>query len=610
MDYKTLTDDQILNQLNGQQSPKKPVGQLSDDELLSELNGGASASFSVDGGPAQKTTVEQPKQPKATQANVGGGILGTMGDIASGAWEAFKETNVLPMKDFRGNTFKVKDIPTVAGNAVGEVGDFINFVQDPMGSETVQGMKQLPAAVAKDPVGVGKAMGKGFVEDTLMGGIGAVKRDPLQSTALVGKLPAIAKKGAGILGNMTKTGSRKMLSTLSGVPEELLSDVAGQRRLGKDSPGMEAFDEGLKRSTPEELASNVQKVVADELPQKASENWDKAFRDLRAPKDGINVKQVWDDLGVVLKDQRIFLGEKGFDFSRSDFRARPDLQKKITEMVLTLNDMDGRDVRDIHSALKAAYRVIDTLPIDDRSSRRALSEIWGHYRDTVGKQIPGFNKMQSEFSLTQKALDGYRFQLFGNASQGKLQQTAQNGAINKSLVAALDHLWSPNANRTVQREFVDKLSVDIKNQLGEDFDIKRVAGGLRVASGTRTRFGTTLDMLLSGNGLMAGFQGDIGTAAASIFGAILSAATVQNPRVAAGIARTFGASEGVVDEIRRRTQTIKDAANKAGINSENLSIGSALTIMGGEAQSQGGLLGAIRQPPMDINDRAILGALQ
>jgi sulfite reductase alpha subunit-like flavoprotein len=148
-------------------------------------------------------------------------------------------------------------------------------------------------------------------------------------------------------------------------------------------------------------------------------------------------------------------------------------------------------------------------------------------------------------------------------------------------------MWSNNANRTVQREFADKLTKEIKMVLGEDVDIKRVAGGLRVASGSRTGFGTTLDVLLGSGGIYASIQGDFTTAAGSALAAIISSATIQNPKVAARIAQTFGASEEVADKISDNIKTLKKAVEAKGLSVEGLSAGAALTFLaGGDIDSE------------------------
>ena len=514
------------------------------------------------------------------------GMDWSMGGIASKLGDAFMDTPILPLKDFRGNEIKVKDIPGIASNAAGEVGSLVKFMSDPMGSDFVKGLREMPGAIAKDPLGAAKAVGKGVLEDTVMGGIGAFKREPLQTLAVAGELPGVANKMMSALGRGTKVGGKATLSRMSGLPEELLSDVAGGRRRGKNSPQMDSFNEGLNKTTTEEFAAKVQKVVAEDLPNAASEKWDEAFQALKVPDSGISIGAARRDLADVLARQRISTGADGLDFSRSDFRARPDLQKKITQIVETLDTMDPTDVRDIHSALKSAYKIVDTLPIDDGASRRALSEIWGQYRDTVGKQIPGFNEMQKEFSVAQKTLEGFRAQLLGNAKQGRLQKMDSNGAISKNLIAALDHMWSPNANRSVQREFADKLSAEIRDVLGEKVDIKRVAGGLRVKSGSRSGFGTTLDVLLGGGGIMAGFHGDLGTMAGSMLAAIVSSATIQNPRFAASIAKTFGATEEVADEIARRVRMIKKGVEAKGLSVEGLSVAAGLSAIAGGSMAE------------------------
>ena len=540
---------------------------------------------------ANRLNTAQVKPQEPVQAGASIDLMGALGKVASGAWETLKDTNVLPLKDFKGNTLKFGDLDDVVAGAGGEIADVAKGIWSPTESETYKGLSQAYDVAKADPANFAMqapvALAKGAYDDLLLGGIGTAKQAPLSTFSLGGKAPATVNKMLKTLAKGAKTGGKKTLSRLSGVPEDLLSDIAGQRRLGKDSEGNQSFNEGLKNTTMEEFASKVQRVVSDDLPDVASDNWSKAFKTLSAPKDGIDTKRVWDDLGEVLSGQRIRVGKDGFDFSRSDLRARPDLQNKITQMVLTLDDMDGKDVRDIHSALMSARKIVDTLPIDDRASRRALGEIWGHYRDAVGKQIPGFNAMQKDYSMAQKALEGFRSQLFGNNNQGKLSNLSDIGAINKNIVAALDHMWSNNANRTVQREFADKLTKEIKTVLGEDVDIKRVAGGLRVASGSRTGFGTTLDVLLGSGGIYASIQGDFTTAAGSALAAIISSATIQNPKVAARIAQTFGASEEVADKISDNIKTLKKAVEAKGLSVEGLSAGAALTFLaGGDIDSE------------------------
>jgi len=563
-----LTREQEINAYNSYMQKNGIQRELSREEKVEALNGAIGGT------------------KEATQASAGIDLMGALSKVAGGAWDTFKDTNVLPLKDFKGNTIKYKDVPGIIGDASGQLSRFAKGLWSPTESETYKGLSQAYDVAKADPVNFAMqapvALAKGAYDELLLGGIGTFKKEPLTTLSLVGKAPAVANKFFKTLGKMGKTGGKTTLSRLSGVPEDLLSDIAGQRRLGKNSVGNESFNEGLKNTTMEEFAGKVQRIVSDDLPDVASDNWDKAFKGLSAPKDGIDTKRVWDDLGSVLSGQRIKVGKDGFDFSRSDFRARPDLQNKITQMVLTLDDMDGKDVRDIHSALKAAYRIVDTIPIDDRASRRALGEIWGHYRDAVGNQIPGFNAMQKDFSMAQKALDGFRSQLFGNNKQGKLSNLSDIGAINKNIVAALDHMWSNNANRTVQRDFADKLTKEIKTVLGEDVDIKRVAGGLRVASGDRARFGNQMDVLIaSGGGIMAGITGDVTTAIGPIFLSLLSSATVQNPKVAAGIARTLGASEEIADKIASNVNKIKKAVEAKGLSVEGLSAGAALTFLAG-----------------------------
>lgn len=507
---------------------------------------------------------------------------GLISNVVGAGWEAVKDYE-LPLMDFKGNTLRpVGDLPEVAGNVAEGISDFFTGRSLDKAVDTFDMLQKATQDPEIGYSGVAAEVGKALIKapvDIVAGAIGEFKEHPISSTMAIGLGPKAVGSVVKGTKNALRAGSRRLVAQQAGVREELLSDISGQRRLGPNAE-FEYFERGMKM-TPEELGSSVQRQVAVDLPSASKEKHDIEFSKLRPPEGGFdalallveaNKRLSAPDIGIKIgqKATRTRPNKEGFDFTDSIISADRMAQQRVKNIVNLMNDaIHTNDLKAIATAFRQSWNQIAKVPARETDVKGLLTRVWGKYRGAVGDQVPGYNKVQGAASARMDALAAIRSQLFAQKSEAGLAALEKTGGLDKVLIAALDHVYAPNANRRVQGKFIDDLSKMINDELGVKTNIKRLAGGIRVAQESRGFLRPITDVGVPSTSLLAGmYSENIGVGVAvgvlGIVGKIIAAGTVQQPRVAMQIAKGFGMTQNVVDEIGRRITKAKKWINSKG----------------------------------------------
>jgi hypothetical protein len=492
---------------------------------------------------------------KGPVAQFGGAVLDTALDTE------------LPLMDFRGNTMKIREIPEAIGNAADEIGSIFTGEAIGQGIGMISDIHKAANDPNVPPGTIPKGMARGIAEgvkDMTMGGIGEFKKNPIMTATGAGFGPKMAKTAIKGAANTVRRGGKALLADQAGVPSELLGDISEQRSIGPNAKFGE-FERGM-RMTPEELTQDVQQKVAVDLPDEGRRKHLEGMSRLEVPEGGLDPLGLLVGANNKLAKHRITIGRDGIDYSKSRISRDTEAQNTMNDMIETINEgIHSQDPREIAESLSIAYDMVENIPPHKDRVRRYMRDVWREYRDAVGEQIPGYNSVQLPAKARIEALEAIREVLFATKDERRLRTMTERGIPDSKLTSALDHIYGPQSTRKVQAEFVDKLSKMVEEELGEKVDFKRLAGGVRVA-GDRRGFWRITDPIGLGPGML-GFAatGEVTTAMGlqflSVVGKVIGAATIQQPRVAMQIAKSFGMSRNVVKQIGERAEEARQWFN-------------------------------------------------
>lgn len=261
-----------------------------------------------------------------------------------------------------------------------------------------QQIQETNPALARD---IDAALGIGqVVADVATAGVGG--RAANLGVKATNRAVDTAQAGAGMAGRGARRVGFELEGALTGTSQETLEQAFQAAFRGGEE--LDQFTKALRgQVTPENLVDNVRNSL--NTVQSANS---RQYREALSPIVGevVDTSQASRRLTSRLKDFNITVTPDGLDFSQSKFRTVPQAQTKIQrafDEVVQLGD--ETTLGSVDTTRQALKELI--LTGDDNSARSAnalIEEAVSSVRDS-GKQVPGYEKLLSDFTENAEFLD-------------------------------------------------------------------------------------------------------------------------------------------------------------------------------------------------------------